>query len=144
VRAHLNDWSGNEKAMVFEFSTQDFDPSVHEFEKEGRFYDVIRFEKMPSGNWLVHCFDDATETELHSVYHQKIIEETAKDTDFGKKTQVFFKKQLDNYCLPSKNLTQTTPSVSSNFGVRVLSFEWDTAVPTSPFLTIDAPPPQVV
>jgi hypothetical protein len=139
VRSELAKIS-EENLVRFVFSKNDARISKHEFEHEGKYYDVVR-TAIKGDSVEMFCFDDATETRLTSEFHNLILKNKTQDTDYQHKTQLCFQLLIKDFYFPSEKNEKGDPSVSSRF--RAVFWYKNRFFPPH-YLSTDTPPPNTV
>jgi hypothetical protein len=129
-----------DEIITFHFAKNEFDISENEFQKNGNFYDVVKYETL-GDSIKVYCFDDKTETHLVAQYHTVLQENAAQNADFQGKTAFLFKLIVKEYLFESSFSLKAPPSV---FEGVLAALYYKKSGFLSPFLDFESPPPQEI
>ena len=122
---------------VFHFHQSEFPNNTNEFEHNGRWFDVVKTERV-GDSLTVYAFDDANETSLVTEFQSLLIEYTTQDSDFFNKTKQLFKNLINEFLFD--NMTELgIPSVKIAFLPLYSHIE---SPINCPFLFIESPPPK--
>jgi hypothetical protein len=138
VHKTLSKLSTPDEIITFHFAKNEFDISENEFQKNGHFYDVVKYE-MLGDSIKVYCFDDKTETQLVAQYHTILQENTEQNADFQGKTAILLKLIVKEYLFESPLSLKAPPSVFKGI-LAVFYNKKSCFVP--PFLDTESLPPQ--
>jgi hypothetical protein len=127
-----------DEIITFHFAKNEFDISENEFQKNGHFYDVVKYE-MQGDSIKVFCFDDKTETQLVAQYHTVLQRNTTQKTDLNDKTTFLFNLIIKEYLFEKPFFLKYPPSVFKPF---LTVFYHKNQFFSYPFLDFEGPPPQ--
>ena len=140
VRQQLYSLTKAENVVLFTFSKANFDNSQQELIKNGRFYDVIKYE-IKGDQIIVYCFDDSTETQLTAQFQQVLGQNINQKTDFSGKTQHLLSSLVKEYIFDSSFSIKTPPSV---YRAKKSDFSFHNRLHLHLFHLIEAPPPKSI
>jgi hypothetical protein len=140
VWAELAERKDHDLTTTFYFSTQNFDPTEHEFSINGHYYDVITIEKHDVDSLKVVCFNDEKETELVAYFNDDLLKQVNQKSDNHGKSTVLFDFLVKDYLFENAFSFQIPPSVFEPFLAR---FSFQNLFLKTPFLETISPPPQV-
>ena len=138
VRAELSEVA-KENLVRFVFAKNELDTDEKEFERDGRFYDIVKTNNV-GDSVEVYCFDDEIETRLTNVFRQFILKNNPQSDDYQHKTQLCFQSLIKDFYFPSEKTKNQTPSVSNRF--RSIFYFKNRFWPPN-FIPTDTPPPDV-
>lgn len=138
VRVELSEVA-KENLVRFVFAKNELDTDEKEFEREGRFYDIVK-TKIVGDSIEVYCFDDETETQLTNVFRQLIFNKKTQNDDYQHKTQLCFQSLIKDFYFPLEKIENQAPSVSNHF--RGVFYFKNCFFPPN-FILTDTPPPDV-
>jgi hypothetical protein len=138
VHSTLSQLTNSENIVSFKISKTQFDSAENELVKDGRYYDVMRFEYI-GDSVKVYCFDDEKETLIVDRYNNILFENGIQKTDFQGKTHTIFLSFIKEYLFDKSFELNSTPPV---FSINVASFFYKKPLLSSPFLDAESPPPQ--
>lgn len=138
VRAELGEMA-KENLVRFVFDKNELDLDDNEFERDGRFYDIVK-TRIVGDSVEIYCFDDETETRLTNVFRHLILEKNPQNDDYQHKTQLCFQSLIKDFYFPTEKTKNQTPSVSTRF--RSVFYFKNRFIPPN-FIPTDTPPPDV-
>jgi hypothetical protein len=128
-----------EDVVHFVFAQKDIDLSKHEFQRQGKYYDILRIETQ-GDSAHVYCFDDATETRLTHQFEHIVFKNNSKNNDYEHKTTLCFQSLIKDFYFPLENNRLYPPSVYLPFKAV---FDYKNRFRFAHFLPTDTPPPDV-
>jgi hypothetical protein len=127
-----------DEITTFHFAKNEFSPSENEFQKNGQYYDVVRYETVGDSVEVV-CFSDENETRLVTEFQTVLMQKMGQKTDFQGKIQLVFQLMIKEFLFEKGFSLKYPPPVFEAF---LTDFYHKNPLFTHPFLDFDSPPPK--